>query len=516
MSDKNFINTNRDFWSKVKEPDTNDVLLVEVSDHPVINHANAVVAKMVACAKHLRIAWLKDKFVDEDTMRSYSANSIFLKYPKINFFIKFRLLVSSIFYYLLYVLIINRLLSFRYKGIPYGDFVYDGYLSACSMATLHRFDFRIIKIFYITLLHDWKARRILSKNPIKAVLVSHYIGLATGPLSRVAMQANIPVYWKGGGHEVINLSVFHSLSQIYDYPLKPSKETIDLLASMQREAIEADLKEFIDNVDNPFYGAFSVAYDNIIFNDVTREYFLKTMNLDNKPIIFVMLHAFNDQPHSHFKKMLFGDYYDWFIKTLRFAKKDMSKNWIFKEHPANKFYKTKDLDLNKMMKSLPDHIRFVSQDSDVKASTVLNVADMIITCLGTAGVEMPALKGIPAIVAGNTFYDELGFTIEPKSKKKYFKILKEMKPEVLLPEQQQRAVCCYVYLKKYCMMPFAAGPAITFKEASTNLDELKISHPGRIIETYEINKDIIYRQFNEYVSEISKDNFRFLIRLPVN
>ena len=148
MSDKNFINANRDFWSKFKEPDTNDILLVETSSHPVINHANAVVAKMVACAKHLRIAWLKDEFVDEGTMRSYSANSIFLEYSKINFFIKSWFLISSIFYYLFHVIIANRLLSFRYKNIIYGDFVYDGYLSTCSMATLHRFDFRIIKIFY--------------------------------------------------------------------------------------------------------------------------------------------------------------------------------------------------------------------------------------------------------------------------------------------------------------------------------------------------------------------------------
>jgi len=514
MLDKKFIDANRDFWSKFKEPDTNDVLLVETSDHPVINHANAVVAKMIAHAKHLRIAWLQDKIADDDTMRSYSTGSIFLEYPKVNFFMKSWFLVSSIFYYLFYVLITNRLLSFRYKGIPYGDFVYDGYLSVFSMATLPRFDFRIIKIFCFVLMHDRKARLILKKNPIKAVLVSHYIGLTTGPLSRVAMQADIPVYWKGGGHEVINLSVFNSLSQIYDYPKKPSNETIDLLVRMHREAVDVDFKEFIDNVGNPFYGAFSVAYNNVIFSDVTRESFLKTMNLDNKPIIFIMLHAFNDQPHSHFKEMLFGDYCDWFIKTFRFAKKDTSKNWIFKEHPANKFYKTKDLDLNKIMKNLPDHIRFVSQDSDIKASTVLNVADMIITCIGTAGVEMPALKGIPAVVAGNTFYDGLGFTIEPKSKKKYFEILKEIKIESCSPEQQQRARCCYMYLNKYCLLPFAAGPNTTFKEISTNLNELKISYPGRIIDTYKINKDTIYSQFNEYVSEIRKKDFQRLVKLP--
>ncbi|HEO63973.1 MAG TPA: hypothetical protein ENN78_01745, partial [Candidatus Omnitrophica bacterium] len=56
-----FVNKNKNFWNRFKEKDTNEFILVETCDHPVINHANAVVAKMAACAKQLRIAWLKDE-----------------------------------------------------------------------------------------------------------------------------------------------------------------------------------------------------------------------------------------------------------------------------------------------------------------------------------------------------------------------------------------------------------------------------------------------------------------------
>ena len=513
--DREFISINREFWSRYKEPFTDNILLVETSDHCAINHANAVVGKMIACAKNLRIVWLSYKYTDETLMRSYSPDSTFIKFPKAHFLIRFWFLLLSIFYYFSYVLVINKLCSFKFKRIPYGDFVYDGYLSSFSMATLHRFDFRIIKIFYILLLNDKKARLILSENPIKAILVSHYIGLGFGPLSRVALQLNIPVYWKGGGHEVINLAVFNKLEQIYDYPKKPSKEIIDSLVKMHKEKVESDFKEFISQVDNPsYYGAFSVGYNNVIFSNVTRESFLKNMNLDDKPIIFIMLHAFNDQPHSHFKKMLFNDYCDWFIQTYRFAKNDKSKNWIFKEHPGNKFYKTKDLDLSKMMKNLPGHIRFVSQDSDIRASTVLNVADMIVTCLGSAGVEMPALRRIPAIIASDTFYDGFDFTIEPSSKEEYFEILKKTEPTIILPEQQLRAKCCFIYLNKYCMMLFSAGPPITFEESKTP-QKLKSVYFNRILQAYKEKSELIYLQFDEYIAQIKKSDFRSLIKLPL-
>ncbi|MEK7226271.1 MAG: hypothetical protein AAB221_11365, partial [Bacteroidota bacterium] len=51
-----------------------------------------------------------------------------------------------------YVLLINRIHSFKYKGIPYGDFIYDGYLVRYSMATLHRFDTRIARAFFTLLM----------------------------------------------------------------------------------------------------------------------------------------------------------------------------------------------------------------------------------------------------------------------------------------------------------------------------------------------------------------------------
>jgi len=510
-----FVDINRQFWKKFQEPETDNLLLVETSEHPTINHANAVVAKMIANAKSLRIAWIESDFTDDKVMRSYSGNSIFLKPKKFSLFFRLCLMAVSIYYYLTYALVKNRVSSFNYKGVKYGDFIYDGYLAAYSMATLHRWDARIARIFYVVLLRDKEARDLLKKNKnIKAGLVAHYMGMSTGCLSRVFLQQGIPIYWKGGGHEIFVFSVFNKPSDVYNYPLKPAENEVNFAVSNYKDKIEDDFKNFVEQANGKSSGAFSVAYNNNIYSDVTREQFLKEMGLEDKPIVFIMLHAFNDYPRSHFKSMIFNDFFDWFMQTYRFASKNKSKNWIFKEHPSNRFYPTKDVNLAKIMRRLPGHIKFVSQDHVIKSSVVLNVASAIVTCLGTAGVEMPALRGIPSIIASDTFYDDLGFTIKPETKEKYFEALASISSKPLSAEQQLRAKCCYLYLYKYCMMPFAAGPSITSEEVSINSTQLKESYPRRIIECYKANGSFIYSQIEEYIKEIKKEDFKRLVRLP--
>jgi len=514
IENNNFIDINRIFWDRFKEPDINSFVLVETSYHPVINHANAVVGKMISHAKNLRISWIEFERTDKEILRSYSANSRFLKFKKLPIMTKLWFIAASIYYYVVYILLTNRIHSFKYRGIPYGDFIYDGYLARYSMATLHRFDTRIARVFFTLLMRDEQARAILNEYPIEAVLVSHYIGMGVGPLSRVAMQKNIPVYGRAGGHEIFNFYVLKNLKQMYDYPKKPSQGEVDSLVKDYKNSIEEDFKNFIEGKKDSSFSVFSIAYNNNIESDKTRENFLKDFSLPDKPLIFIMLHAFNDYPHSSFKSMLFRDYYDWFVQTYRFALNDKSKNWIFKEHPASRFYPTKDISLKKMMQGLPAHMKFIPEDSVINAAVVLNVADLIVTCVGTAGVEMPALRGIPTVIAGDTFYDKLGFTIEPKSRKEYFNILANLIIEPLSAEQQLRAQCCFLYLNKYCMMPFSAGPAITVEEIGGNPPELKETYPIRIMNVYKEKEDLIYREFIEYANAIKDYNFVKLVRLP--
>jgi hypothetical protein len=488
--------------------------LVDTSYHAVINHSNAVVAKMVAQAKNLRIAWLRYDNTDEDLMRSYCENSIFLSFKKFAFSKRLLFLSQAIYYYMTCVFFAYRIRSFKYKGIPYDDFIYDSYLAHFSMATLHRFDIRMIKAFYILILKDEQSRALLTNNNIKAVLVAHYIGTDSGPLSRVAMQKNIPLYWKGGGRGAVNLSVYTDLKDRYDYPRRPSLNEVNLLATQHKKRMEDDFQRLISQQFSSCYTVFSVGYNNKVSSDITRARFLKEMKLEDKPLIFIFLHAFNDYPMSHFNSMLFKDYYDWFIQTHRYALKDRTKNWIFKDHPSSKMYPTKDLNLSNVFKNSPAHIKFLPHDSPINASAVLNIADLIVTCVGTAGIEMPALAGIPTLVAGKTFYDRLGFTLDPCSKEEYFQILKDFSPARISGEKQMLAKCCFLYLAEYVSIPFAAGPMISYEEYFGNQDKLLRAYLEKIIDGYKEKSTLIYEQFNWCTEEIKRDGFRRLVRFP--
>ena len=136
-----------------------------------------------------------------------------------------------------------------------------------------------------------------------------------------------------------------------------------------------------------------------------------------------MLHAFTDYPHSHFKWMVFKDYYDWFISTLDFAKQNRKVNWIFKQHPSIKDYPTKDVSFDLLFSDVPDNIVYISENKQIDTRSLNYCADLVITCIGSAGFELPAMAGIPSVTAGDNFYTDLGFAIESKTKAEYFSIL---------------------------------------------------------------------------------------------
>jgi hypothetical protein len=64
------------------------------------------------------------------------------------------------------------------------------------------------------------------------------------------------------------------------------------------------------------------------------------------------------------------------------------------------------------------HIRFMGSHADFNALSIRFVADAIITCLGTAGMEY-ACVGIPCLLAGESPYSGFGFALEPESVAEY-------------------------------------------------------------------------------------------------
>jgi len=206
---------------------------------------------------------------------------------------------------------------------------------------------------------------------------------------------------------------------------------------------------------------------NLAFNRKNRLYssadeFCREVGLDpSRPTVFIMLHAFNDFPHSHFTKpMLFQDYYVWFRRTLEIATEVTSVNWVFKEHPAAAFYVTHDLNLDDLFAGISQaHIRFLSRDADFNAASVAKIANSVVTCQGTVGLEYSSL-GTPCLLAGESPYSGLGFSLEPQTVADYERQLRRIASLTRLTDDQIRRArtALYFQLRMLQNSPFLFCP----------------------------------------------------------
>ena len=110
-----------------------------------------------------------------------------------------------------------------------------------------------------------------------------------------------------------------------------------------------------------------------------------------------------------------------------------SVNWIIKEHPyaykENYFSPTLGAKTNaeKELNQIAADCKHIALfDKKFSSSTLVNCLAAIVTCQGSVGLEYPCL-GIPAILASDSYFGGLGFTIEPRTESEYFSYLENLK-----------------------------------------------------------------------------------------
>ncbi len=499
-----FIQQNRNFWSSFPVQNNGHKLLVEEPSIPVITHDNAIFTIVLNQAKSLTPVWLHSSHCDIELLKSYVPLA---EYKKIHMssFQKLRIAWISIRKFLS-MYRTKDILSFSYDNVKYGDIVYDTYLATFKVATIKKIDLRIFFIIYFCILRHENIRKILGSDSFEAVLVAHPIGISCGVMLRAALRYGYKGYLRVGDSRTI-LQCYEAVDEVYDYPMKPTPEEIDTIISTLGANFETAYEEVYNKqISNKHLHAFKK--HNKYYQD--RESFNNDYGLDpKKKNVFVMLHAFNDHPHSHFRWMLVKDYYDWFIETLKFAKKNSNVNWIFKQHPAIKLYPTKDVSFEKLFADCPRNVIYISEDNQINTKSLIYCADLVITCLGSAGFELPAMAGIPSVTAGETFYMGLGFALEPKTKDQYFEILSNAHNiERLTPEKRKRAQAAYLYLHRYALVTVSACPIISEEEGRDS--NANIWYWKKVSELYNTDEKIIKDELNRYIVEVAKPEFKRL------
>lgn len=142
-------------------------------------------------------------------------------------------------------------------------------------------------------------------------------------------------------------------------------------------------------------------------------------------IILIASHAFSDAPHV-MGYQIFRDYYHHIYETLNFINKtDFKKDilWILKKHPASFLYKEDKIFKDLFSKFKSKKIFFCPKN--INTYDLIEICDHVITTKGSIGLEFAA-EGKKPILAGAATYSHLGFSVDPKNKDEYFKILRNI------------------------------------------------------------------------------------------
>ncbi len=455
---RNFVKANAAFWrsyfKKGKTKKNNGYLLVRVEKHPITQLCNASFSTIAAQAKNLRLLFLVGSSTDKviPILKSYpNASLVFLDSWRCTVMrIQARVAAAKAYHSIRSP---KELLDFRVDGIRFGDVFYDQVL-AKGYATVDKIDSRtlhVLREFYFLRLF---IKNIIKRYDIRTSVFTHTIGLQGATFSRYLLLNKIEVINRIGSHQIL-LKKYRTLKDVGIYPVKPELKYFNVMMDKDDGTILRLAEEYLERRFNQEikHPAVDLAFhrDKKLFTD--RQSFCKEYNLDHtKRTAFVMLHAFNDYPHSHFKKpMIFQDYYHWFLRTLEIAKEVDSVNWIFKEHPAAKYYPTKDISLKMTFEKVKfDHIRFLHSEANFNASSLRYLADAVLTCIGSAGLEYSAM-GIPCILGGESAYSGFGFTIEPADTVEYETYLRRIDRLPRLNESQIKASKIVAYFH-FCVM----------------------------------------------------------------
>lgn len=326
----------------------------------------------------------------------------------------------------------SDILNVEYAKVPIGDLIYDEILRSPKSwkARVDYIDrntlFKIKEALTIIFTID----ELEKKYNIVSACFSHTVGFKIGglPLRYLAYKGK-EVYCGRFGLRSIKkynnpvwLSPLPEPDEYIVYQIFDNKEFYSKVLEKGNKFLDSRFKGTAKDSDS------KRAYANSkkILN--TKKDFCEEFDLDqSKPVVFVMLHAFNDFPH-HYENILFDDYYDWFENTLIEAQKNKDVNWIFKEHPTSEHYPNDANFLGLSKICTQKNIVFLDRNYSLNNAGLFNFVSGVITCVGTAGLEFGS-QGVPTLLAGQSSYTNYGIGYFPKTKEEYLKKIRTLNKE---------------------------------------------------------------------------------------
>ena len=302
-----------------------------------------------------------------------------------------------------------------------GDLVYDTYTRNNHRYINPKLNIKFFTILFKATFRTIKLNKITSLYKPKCVFIgtegySHNDGI----MSRLAISKKIPVLECSTKNLTIHIKKFIDTGPNH-IKFFYKKNNFDI----KRKIIEKHfIEKFINLKKSQYTDVFTLA--NKYKKKFNKKLFLVNIGFNKsfKKIVLIAPHAFSDSPHVS-GKLIFRDYYDHLDETLRYIKEKNLNNilWIVRPHPAHFLFDEIEI-FNDLIKKY--ECNYITEcPKGINTNDLIEIFDHVITTRGSVGIEFAVHGKIP-ILGGIAPYSNLGFTKDPKNKKDYFNILKNI------------------------------------------------------------------------------------------
>ncbi len=348
----------------------------------------------------------------------------------------------------------KSLLKLKYDGVDIGKCLYEQFLRFEKKPHIYTIE-PVYYTYLMKLLIYNEQFKLIYKNQQNSYLVqseTQYFPLRVNLQS--ALLNKIKVISRAG-RKNIKLKFYKNLNDAYKSSNRVSPNIFNKLSKIVSKKIgNSDYKKIINkkiklNIGND-------VYQQIKSNNKSKKQFSSRseinsfFNFDKKPLVIILAHEFTDGNLAHSWNLYENDMI-WLSDTIDQIKKIKNVNWIIKEHPSEKIYNAKvstEEIFNSKIKSLKNIKLF---PNNYKIDNFHKFVNVVITSHGTAAYEYP-LYSIPTIICGESNCSGNGFTIEPKTKQAYYKILKGIDNLKKLDTRSVKNCWLFNYIMKYILV----------------------------------------------------------------
>jgi hypothetical protein len=332
----------------------------------------------------------------------------------------------------------EKLVNYKKGNVLIGDLIYDSLIRNIPRSyTVNRLSvFKHGRLIFRSMVFYFGNKKLLNDSDIKVVVTSHNVYAEYGMLCRQAHSKGAIVLLK----DMDVYKVYGRKSNITEHFLKIDNGQIAY------EYKHSDLVKEKDYFQSRVLGLSDQIDVKNAYKDKRVYTAEETVQLHDgfsasKKSIFVMAHAFSDAPHVG-EGLLFKDYYDFLEKTLIKLNLNKNINCFVKSHPSSYMWSESGA-VEEIIKN-NGLFNISVLPSDFSTASIIDMADVIVTAKGTAGLEF-SCAGIPAITAGKGYYHGFGICHEPETIDIYYQLLSNCQELKRLDRTKMRLALIVLY-----------------------------------------------------------------------